>query len=89
MDKEYLKHLSDVELNNLSFRASGLTTRLIDEFVQDFFNEPMGTKIHIRDHYGFTMAENDRATILLISKLRARIEAEHHIKCEMNRPTTN
>lgn len=85
MDREYLKHLSDTELNSLKFRASGLTTRLIDEFVQEFFNEPMGTKIHIRDHYGLTESANDRATALLISRLRARIEAEHHCKLRAGR----
>ena len=79
---ESLKYKSDEELNYLRFRALGKTTRLIDEFVQDFFNRPMGTKIHIRDHYGFTQSDNDRATTLLINKLRARIEYEHHLECK-------
>ena len=77
-----MKYKSDEELNYLRFRALGKTTRLIDEFVQDFFNRPMGTKIHIRDHYGFTQSDNDRATTLLINKLRARIEYEHHLECK-------
>ena len=80
--RESLKQKSDEELKCLTFRASGRTTRLIDEFVQDFFNRPMGTKIHIRDHYGFRQSDNDRATTLLIDKLRARIEYEHHLKCK-------
>ena len=80
--RKSLEYKSDEELNYLRYRASGETTRLIDEFVQDFFNRPMGTKIHIRDHYGLRQSDNDRATTLLIDKLRARIEYEHHLKCK-------
>ena len=85
MDANYLKHVSDAELNSLKFRASGMTTRLVDEFVQKFFNEPMGTKIYVNDHYGFTQSANDRATVLLIDKLRGRIENEHHCKFRTGR----
>ena len=77
-----MKYKSDEELSYLRFRALGETTRLIDGFVQDFFNRPMGTKIHIRDHYGFRQSDNDRATTLLIDKLRGRIEYEHHLECK-------
>ena len=80
--RKSLEYKSDEELNYLRYRASGETTRLIDEFVQDFFNRPMGTKIHIRDHYGLRQSDNDRATTLLIDKLRARIEYEHHLECK-------
>lgn len=80
--RKSLEWESDEELKYLMFRASGRTTRLIDEFVQDFFNRPMGTKIHIRDHYGFRQSDNDRATTLLIDRLRARIEYEHHLECK-------
>lgn len=80
--RKSLEYKSDEELNYLRYRASGRTTRLIDEFVQDFFNRPMGTKIYIRDHYGFRQSDNDRASALLIDKLRARIEYEHHIECK-------
>jgi hypothetical protein len=80
--RKSLEYKSDEELNYLRYRASGRTTRLIDEFVQDFFNRPMGTKIHIRDHYGFRRSDNDRASALLIDKLRARIENEHHLECK-------
>ena len=80
--RKSLEWKSDEELKYLRYRASGRTTRLIDEFVQDFFNRPMGTKIHIRDHYGLRQSDNDRATTLLIDKLRARIEYEHHLKCK-------
>jgi len=80
--RKSLEYKSDEELNYLRYRASGRTTRLIDEFVQDFFNKPMGTKIHIRDHYGFRQPDNDMASKFLIDKLRARIEYEHHLECK-------
>ena len=83
--RKSLEYKSDEELNYLRYRASGETTRLIDEFVQNFFNRPMGTKIHIRDHYGLSRADNDRATTLLIDKLRARIEYEHHLECKVGK----
>lgn len=83
--RKSLEWKSDEELNYLRYRASGRTTRLIDEFVQDFFNRPMGAKIHIRDHYGFRQSDNDRASKLLIDKLRARIEYEHHLGCKVGK----
>lgn len=83
--RKSLEWKGDEELKYLMFRASGRTTRLIDEFVQDFFNRPMGTKIHIRDHYGLRQSDNDRATTLLIDKLRARIECEHHLECKVGK----
>ena len=83
--RKSLEYKSDEELKYLRCQASGRTTRLIDEFVQDFFNRPMGTKIHIRDHYGFRQSDNDRASALLIDKLRARIENEHHLECKVGR----
>lgn len=83
--RKSLEWKSDEELKYLTCRASGRTTRLIDEFVQDFFSRPAGTKIHIRDHYGFRQSDNDRATTLLIDKLRARIEYEHHLECKVGK----
>lgn len=83
--RKSLEWKSDEELKYLTCRASGRTTRLIDEFVQDFFNRPMGTKIYIRDHYGLRQSDNDRATTLLIDKLRARIEYEHHLECKVGK----
>ena len=83
--RKSLEYKSGEELNYLRYRASGRTTRLIDEFVQDFFNRPAGTKIHISDHYGFRQSDNDKASKFLIDKLRARIEYEHHFECKVGR----
>ena len=81
--RKSLEYKSDAELDYLLCRAKGDSTRLIDEYVQEFFTKPMGTKIYVSDHYGFTRAENDRATDGLIRKLCERIEREHH--CKFNR----
>ena len=80
MNIDRFEHVSDEELNSLQYRAKGDSTRLIDEYVQEFFTKPMGTKIYVSDHYGFTRADNDRATVGLITKLCERIEREHHCK---------
>lgn len=32
------------------FRATGRSTRLIDEYIQKFFTEPIGTPIKVLDH---------------------------------------
>ena len=82
MDGDILKYVSDNELNSLLYRAIGDSTRLIDGYVQEFFTKPMDTKIYVSDHYGLTRTENDRATILLIGRLRARIMEEHHFDCK-------
>ena len=80
LNGERLKYVSDNELNSLLYRAKGDSTRLVDDYVQEFFTKPMGTKIYVSDHYGFTRADNDRATVGLITKLCERIEREHHCK---------
>ena len=78
--KDSLKYVNDAELNSLLYRAKGDSTRLVDDYVQEFFTKPMGTKIYVSDHYGLTRVENDRATVGLIRKLCERIEREHHCK---------
>lgn len=73
--RKSLEYKSDEELNYLRYRASGRTTRLIDEFVQDFFNRPMGTKIYIYDHYGTRQADQ-----YLLGRAIKRLENEHHVE---------
>lgn len=80
IDGDRLKYVSDEELDSLLYRAKGDSTRLMDEYVQEFFTKPMGTKIYVSDHYGLTMAENDKATFSLVYKLCERIEREHRCK---------
>lgn len=71
----YYEYLTDEELKELSYRASGRTTRIVDELVQEFFNAPLGTKLMVCDHYGTRQADE-----LVLRKLCKRIEAEHHAK---------
>ena len=73
----YYEYLTDEELKelSLSYRASGRSTRIVDELVQEFFKAPLGTKIMVCDHYGTRQADEH-----VLRKLRKRIEAEHHAK---------
>ena len=74
------EYLTDEELKELSYRASGRTTRIVDELVQEFFKEPLGTKIRVCDHYGTRQADEH-----ILCKLRERIESEHRTKHHITR----
>lgn len=77
-DKYYgslLKSKTDEELRELLNRATGETTRLADSVIQEFFAQPMGTKIYAHDHYG-----TRRADQLLLKTVAKRLETEHHAK---------
>ena len=54
------------------YRRAGNTTRLIDMFIQDFFNEG---ECHIYDHYN-TRQSRQRVFILVLQ----RLNREHHIE---------
>ncbi len=75
MNIEYLKSKTDEELEELLGRATGETTRLVDRVVQEFFTQPMGTKIYAHDHHGTRQADQ-----LLLKTVAKRLEAEHHAK---------
>ncbi len=79
MDSEYyedfLKSRTDEELQELLYRATGETTRLADRTIQEFFTQPMGTKIYAYDHYGTRQADQ-----MLLKTVAKRLETEHHAK---------
>lgn len=54
------------------FRATGRSTRLVDEYVQKFFTEPIGTPIKVLDHWNDARAHHG-----LMSKLIDRLTYEH------------
>ena len=54
------------------FRATGKSTRLVDELIQEFFEKPMGTKIPVCDHY-----PERRADEFLLDRFMKRLESEH------------
>ena len=76
MDTRGLKHLSDEKLKSLRYKATGITTRITDRIVQEFFNEPMGTRVYIFDHYGTRQAD-----YFLLRQVKRRLDYEHHVKC--------
>ena len=75
VESESLKYKNDEELRDLYTRAMGNSTRIVDELVQKFFNEPQGTIIPVVDHYSSRQADE-----FLFRRLAERIEQEHHAK---------
>ena len=63
------------------FRATGKSTRLVDELIQEFFAKPMGTKIPVCDHY-----PERRADEFLLNRFMKRLESEHpSATCKIHR----
>lgn len=73
--RESLKYKSDEELGGMLWRALGESTRILDRAVQEFFTQPMGTKIYIYDHYGTRQADQ-----YLLGRVIKRLETEHHVE---------
>lgn len=76
----FLRGKTDEELKELSCRASGRTTRLVDSVIQEFFTQPIGTKIYVYDHYGTRQADQ-----MLLEKVAKRLETEHHAKFHLSK----
>ena len=72
--RKSLKHKSDEELRGMTWRASGESTRILDRIVQEFFTQPIGTKIYIYDHYGTRQADQ-----YLLGRVIKRLDNEHHV----------
>lgn len=76
MKDSSLKYVSDEELLMiLNRRATGRTTRIVDDLIQDFFSSPVGTKIHFADHYPYEVGNR-----FLLDVFAKRLEMEHHCK---------
>ena len=73
--RESLKYKSDEELGGMLWRALGESTRILDRAVQEFFTQPIGTKIYIYDHYGTRQADQ-----YLLGRAIKRLETEHHVE---------
>lgn len=54
------------------FKATGRSTRLVDELIQEFFEKPIGTKIPVYDHYGDRKADE-----FLLEMVLKRLDFEH------------
>lgn len=61
----------------LEHRASGRTTRLIDKYVQELFNNP-NEWVNVYDHW-----PERRAAAMLVDKIRQRLDYEHHLEAEV------
>ena len=56
---------------------SGRTTRLVDEYIQRFFNEPMYTPIVVENHNVNGEKAPYSSNVELLSKIERRLKAEH------------
>jgi adenylate kinase family enzyme len=83
----------DKKLFDEMFRATGKSTKLVDELIQEFFEKPMGTRILVCDHYPERQADE-----YLLDRFMKRLESEHpsatckihrgeHITIERTSPT--
>lgn len=70
--ESYLKTLSHDELLTVLDRATGRTTRKVDELVYMFFTAPYGEWIAVVDHYDGRMADN-----MLFNKFMKRMDTEY------------
>lgn len=58
-------------------RRSGRTTRLVDEYIQRFFKEPMYTPIVVRNHEVDGKTAERKDNIELLKKIEDRLKNEH------------
>ena len=70
--ESHLKMLGYDELLAELERATGRTTREIDELVYNFFTAPYGEWVPVVDHYPGRMADD-----MLFNKFMRRMETEH------------
>jgi Lhr-like helicase len=61
-------------LGELRFRASGRTTRLVDKYIQDLFNNP-GEWVRVYDHWPKKNAASE-----LARKIKKRMAVEHNLE---------
>lgn len=92
----------DKKLFDEMFRATGKSTKLVDELIQEFFEKPMGTRILVCDHYPERPVcdhyPERQADEYLLDRFMKRLESEHpsatckihrgeHITIERTSPT--
>lgn len=81
--ENHVKSYDDGMLFEEMFKATGKTTRLVDELIQEFFEKPAGTEIPVVDHH-----PERRADEFLLEKFLKRLESEHPgTKCDIRRGT--
>lgn len=72
MNDVLLEQIERYEQWLISNRATGRTARLVDDYVQKFFNEPMNTPIAIQDHYSDRFSDYQ-----LLQKVVKRLDNEY------------
>lgn len=73
------------ELIELASRATGRSTHILNEIINDFFENPIGTPIEIYDHYEYKGYDKDKKRIVcntkarenMLNMVRKRLASEH------------
>lgn len=66
-------------------RATGRTTRLVDKYIQEFFTNPTGESVYIKDHYNSVKSDIDT-----LQKVVFRLKSEHPgVKYTVDRVTNS
>lgn len=82
LDEKYFLHN---ELIELASRATGRSTYILNEIINDFFENPIGTPIEIYDHYEYKGYDKDKkikvcnnmARENMLNMVRRRLASEH------------
>lgn len=64
------KILLQKELIELTSRATGKSTHILNEIINDFFEYPIGTPIEIYDHYEYEGYDKDKKIMVCNTKAR-------------------
>jgi hypothetical protein len=72
-----------VDRYEAKYRASGRTTRQVDDYIQKLFNAQIGEWITLFDHSGCRTGNDG-----LFHKIRKRMEFEHGINLEVKRESS-
>jgi hypothetical protein len=69
--KERLRQIDKSLIEDYGSRATGRTTKLVDAYIQKFFQEPKNTPIFISDHY-----DNRYSHYMLLQRICKRLDTE-------------
>ena len=68
---ERLRLIDKILIEDNGNRATGRTTKLVDAYIQKFFQEPKNTPIFISDHY-----DNRYSHYMLLKRICKRLDTE-------------
>lgn len=69
--KARLRQIDKSLIEDYGSRATGRTTKLVDAYIQKFFQEPKNTPIFVTDHY-----DNRYSHYMLLQRICKRLDTE-------------